>query len=401
MKLLPALLVAVSVLHVVVLPEVAAQEVEALPCPTAQEVSPTAFVMDSHLKKSITAAHTLATGAGIKVAVIDTGVAQHPRLPPLIAGGDLIRAHQQSGVPGEFVDCDGHGTIVAGIIAARPNPGSGWPYDESADDIMGIAPEADIIAIKQTSAYVRTTEDSLVGTLSTLADSIHRAIDAGAHIINISVVSCLPGETSNPAQFQPLNEALDRAEQSGVIVVAAAGNLSTTCEAGSTVYPAHSDTVLAVSARANAHTIAAYSMPSTQQILSAPSTVGAGLSPHDDGFASAIITQSGPSPFEGTSFATPVVSATAALLRQRFPTATPLEIRNRIFQSIDPARGAIDPYRALSFQSPGEPQLTEIALNFPTAPDTSTQTRGTVVIAVLCGLLFLGAVLMGLSKNRS
>ncbi len=385
------------------LPLARAQEVSALPCPAVQEADATSFVMDEHLRESISHAHELATGAGIKVAVIDTGVAPHPRLPPLIPGGDLIGAHQQPRLPGEFVDCDGHGTIVAGIIATRPNTGSGWPFDGSADELIGIAPAAEIIAIKQTSAYVRTTEDSLVGTVSTLADSIHRAIDAGAHVINISVVSCLPGASSDPAQFQPLNSALDRAETSGVIVVAAAGNLSPTCAAGSTVYPAHSDTVLAVSAREQPHVIAAYSIPSSQRILSAPSLVGVGLSPRNDGFANAMLIQSGSSPFEGTSFAAPVVSATAALLRQRFPQATPQEIRDRIIYSSDPARGAIDPYAALSFVPPDSAETTppEITLSFPSAPDTSTQKRGLNILALLGICIVLGVLLKGLSRLKN
>ena len=56
-------------------------------------------------------------GAGVKVAVIDTGVSPHPRLPNLVGGGDYV-------MPGDGLsDCDAHGTWVASLIAARPADG--------------------------------------------------------------------------------------------------------------------------------------------------------------------------------------------------------------------------------------------------------------------------------------
>lgn len=380
-------------------PATRAQEVEALACPEVAIADPSSAVLDEHLAQSLSQAHQLATGAGVMVAVIDTGVSLHPRLPHLIPGGDFVGAHQSPDVPGELIDCDGHGTIVAGIIASQGNPGTGWPYDGSSDPYIGVAPDSGIISIKQTSSYVRTREDSNVGTLSTLAESIHRALDSGAHVINISVVSCLPQSPDEAASFQPLTDALNRAELQGVIVVAAAGNLGQDCPVGSTVYPAHSDTVLSVSARFDSHTLAEYSMPGNQQILSAPSHIQAGLSPRGDGFASHMITTAGESPFEGTSFAAPVVSATAALLRQHFPFATPYEIRARIFNSIDPARGAIDPYLALTQEIyPTTPLVHEIALSVPTPPDDSPRERGILVTAIIVGLLAMLAVLMGLRR---
>ncbi len=57
----------------------------------------------------------LTRGAGQTVAVIDTGVARHPRLPGLIPGGDYVSTGDGTG------DCDAHGTIVAGLIAAAPH----------------------------------------------------------------------------------------------------------------------------------------------------------------------------------------------------------------------------------------------------------------------------------------
>ena len=64
----------------------------------------------------MTAIWRLTRGAGQRVAVIDTGIAAHRRLSHVIAGGDYVSSGDGR------QDCDGHGTVVAGIIAASPDP---------------------------------------------------------------------------------------------------------------------------------------------------------------------------------------------------------------------------------------------------------------------------------------
>ena len=96
-----------------------------------------------------------ATGAGVRVAVIDTGVAPHPEITHLRAGRDFVAADA-------LHDCDNHGTAVAGIIAGRT---------------LGIAPDAEIISVRQTSAHYRDVD---AGNLQTLTDAIHNALDEGA-----------------------------------------------------------------------------------------------------------------------------------------------------------------------------------------------------------------------------
>lgn len=76
-------------------------------------------------------------GAGQRIAVIDTGVSRHPRLPSLDGGGDYV------GTSDGTDDCDAHGTVVAGLIAAQQVEGSGF---------SGAAPDAQIISIRQSSA---------------------------------------------------------------------------------------------------------------------------------------------------------------------------------------------------------------------------------------------------------
>ena len=291
-------------------------------------------------KSALKPAHAIATGRNVKVAVIDTGVAPHPRLlPRLDAGADLLGEHHP------LHDCDGHGTIVAGLIAGAAGP----------DDYVGIAPDSTIISIRQTSAHTR--DDDHGGTLESLTTAIHRALDLGAQVINISVVSCVPGALRTHPDGAKLRQGLDaalrRAEEQRTVVVAATGNIGTNCEPDSIVYPAHSSTVLAVSAQDEPHTIAAYSIPPSGVLLSAPGTTPVGLSP-DVGeppasvFAAGMVTEQGPSSFTGTSFAAPIVSGTAALLKERYPDDTALQIRARIIESADPGTGAVSPYRALT-----------------------------------------------------
>src|SRR5947208_5185761 len=103
----------------------------------------------------------LARGAGQTVAVIDTGVARHRLLPHLVPGGDYV--HTSDGTE----DCDGHGTVVAGIIGAHP--------DSDGSSFSGVAPDATIISIRQSSNKFRAADDpagSGFGDVDTLARAI-------------------------------------------------------------------------------------------------------------------------------------------------------------------------------------------------------------------------------------
>lgn len=190
--------------------------------------------------------HSFATGEGITVAVIDTGVSPHPQLRALRGGSDFVTPEE----PDSLRDCDIHGTAVAGVIAG---------YD------IGIAPRAEIVSIRQTSGHYRhRSEDNLSssGTLETLAAAINSALDERAKVINISVISCVPRKDAHRVDTRDLDAALQRAEDSGAVIVAASGNASSGgCTKEDVVYPAHAATVLAVGALANAHDVAEYSIP--------------------------------------------------------------------------------------------------------------------------------------------
>ena len=310
-----------------------------------------------------------ATGAGVRVAVIDTGVAPHPELRHLRPGADYV-------ADDALFDCDSHGTVVAGIIAGNT---------------LGIAPGAEIISVRQTSAHYRGAEgESVAGDLATLTDAINNALDEGAHVLNLSVVSCVEPGLAERIDTRGLNAALTRAERDGAVVVAAAGNTGADCEPGFTVIPANATTVLAVGAREDAHTIAGYSMAAD---LSAPGHVPYALASAGGGWADGTLTRDGTRPYAGTSFAAPVVSASAALLLQRYPGITPARVRKLIHAAAEHGGGAIDPADVVSQLHPGEtapratltiaPQSNEAS---HTAARFGTVALGVIALAALCAV---------------
>ncbi len=163
---------------------------------------------------------TVSTGASVTVAVIDSGSGPNPDLTQnLISGRSVIRG--RLGDSSIDVDTVGHGTHVAGIIAAQNNNSIG---------ISGVAPNAKILPI-------RILDSRGDGSESDLAQAIRYAVDQGVQVINLS----LGGTTQTGA----LQLALAYAAEKEVLVVAAAGNGGPTA---GTTYPAGNDLTLAVTA---------------------------------------------------------------------------------------------------------------------------------------------------------
>ncbi|MGH3672757.1 MAG: S8 family serine peptidase, partial [Pseudonocardiaceae bacterium] len=170
-------------------------------------------------------AQRLATGRGQRIAVIDSGVAPHPRLTGrLIDGGDYIE--NRSGL----FDCDGHGTAVAGLIAAAPDPATGF---------IGVAPAAQILAIRQASTFYavplreldtgQPLRSPMAGDTVSMARAVLRAVELGATVINISEAACFPA-TPNQVNAPDLQAAVHDAAERNVVVVVAAANTSNTCK---------------------------------------------------------------------------------------------------------------------------------------------------------------------------
>jgi membrane-anchored mycosin MYCP len=176
-------------------------------------------------------------GEGQTVAVIDTGVHPGPRLPNVEPGGDFVDSTDG------LTDCDGHGTLVAGLIAGQPG----------GDGFSGVAPAARLISIRQTSAKYSARTPGEDPTLSraaldvtSLARAIVRAADLGARVINISAVTCLPANKT--VEQTELGAALKYAAvQKDAVIVAAAGNTQggmttgSACESNPLTDPARPD----------------------------------------------------------------------------------------------------------------------------------------------------------------
>ncbi|GAA1610256.1 hypothetical protein GCM10009679_12850 [Saccharothrix algeriensis] len=267
-----------------------------------------------------TRAWDLATGDGVVVAVIDSGVAPHPDLTGRVLSGlDLVDATGNGSN-----DQVGHGTTVAALIAGQGDGRHG---------VAGLAPRAKILPVRVLDAENRYDDARVV------AEAVRWAVDHGAKVINLS----LGGSVTSEA----LAEAIDYAFARDVVVVACVGNVSA---GGSTEiwYPAREPGVLAVTAIApgQRHQRWQGSLTGEQAVLAAPGTDLLGAKP------------GGYWRVQGTSFAAPLVSATAALVRSRFPGMSAADVVQRLIstaQDLGPAGrddefgfGLIDPVAALT-----------------------------------------------------
>ena len=145
------------------------------------------------------AAHRIATGKGIRVAVVDTGAEkEHPDLK----GRLLKTANFVEGGDRTFTR-DRHGTAIAGVIGARANDGIG---------IYGIAPDSDVSVLKA-CWYPEATEAKAQCSSWSLAKAVDAAINNGARIINLSLAG---------PRDELLSKLLETAHQRGINIVAAA-----------------------------------------------------------------------------------------------------------------------------------------------------------------------------------
>ena len=273
----------------------------------------------------------LTHGAGQRVAVIDTGVSPHRQLRNVVAGGDYVSRGDGN------QDCDGHGTVVAGIIAARTN--------SAADHFSGVAPEATVISIRQSSTKFGPKTDSStsgVGDVDTMAKAVRTAADLGASVINISSVACAQADAG--LNDRALGAALAYAvDVKNAVVVVAAGNTGGAgqCPAQSpratwdtvavTVSPAwYDDYVLTVGSLATDGAPSAFTLPGPWVDVAAPGEAVTSLSLVGDGLVKGFTERGRSEALAGTSYAAPVVSGIAALIRSRFPTMTARQVMQRI-----------------------------------------------------------------------
>lgn len=365
------------------------------------------------------------TGQGVSVAVIDTGVTPSPRLPAT-AGGDYIMGGDG------LSDCDAHGTIVASVIAAKPSP---------SDGVAGVAPDASVISIRQSSRAFQASGYSgdgreKAGTVATLARAIVHAANLGARVINVSVTACVPA--AEPLDQRSIGAAVwYAATVKDAVVVAAAGNEGEEgCVQNSLADPLNpadprdwshvktisspswfSDYVLSVGAVTTAGEPIDKSLSGPWLGVAAPGTGVVGLSPQNATPVNAhppMRPGDKPIPFWGTSFSAAYVSGVAALVRAKFPTLSAHQVINRILRTAhNPARGidnrvgygVVDPVAALTFAvppgeltAPGAQSRVLPAPAVPPPPDHRARNSA-IVIAALFGIGALIAPLLALARR--
>ncbi|MEU6640982.1 type VII secretion-associated serine protease mycosin [Saccharomonospora sp. NPDC046836] len=391
------------------------------------------------MQSTLGSAGKFANGQPVRVAVIDTGVTNHPyfggRVKP---GADYVF---NSGQPG-MEDCDGHGTEVAGIIAAAT------PRDNA---FKGVAPDAEIISIRQSSQNYgpdetpeppppppgdnggepgregseeqppgddtppaqnggRTQEESgSAGTLTTLAQAVVHATDMGADVINISINNCRPANGTITTGEQALQAAMRYAVDRDVVVVTAAGNTSDRCaqndqqdpdEPKTIVTPPwFADDVLSVGAIDETGGVAQFSINGPWVSVAAPGTdiISLDPAPGSDRLTNMTIENGEARTIEGTSFAAPYVSGLAALVRAKYPHLDAREVINRIERTAQhPAApggrdnyigyGVIDPMAALTAMVPEEENLQPAsAVSLPSDLPPADDRNWTPVIVALTG----------------
>lgn len=232
------------------------------------------------------------TGQGVKIAIIDTGIDRdHPDLN--VAGGTSCVSYTS-----DYDDDDGHGTHVAGIIAAQNNTRGN----------VGIAPGASIYAVK-------VLDFNGGGLISDIIEGIQWAINNHMDIINLSL-----GDTESNATLEAV---VNQAYSQGILVVAAAGNSGNASGTGDNIaYPARYASVIAVGATDIDNIRAEFSCTGPALEIAAP-----GVDIYSTYFTGSYVTMS------GTSMACPYVCGDLALLKQANPTYTNAQLRALLQQS--------------------------------------------------------------------
>ena len=293
----------------------------------------------------------LTRGAGQTVAVIDTGVSRHRLLPHLVPGGDYVSTGDGT------ADCDGHGTIVAGIIGASPEQGSGF---------SGIAPEATVIGIRQSSSKFRAADEPSgvgFGDVDTLAMAVRTAADMGATVINVSTVACLSikDELDDRALGAALAYAVD---VKNAVVVTAAGNVGSAgqcsdqnpttdprrpgtpnwSDVNTVVTPGwYDDYVLTVGSVGRDGVPSPFSLAGPWVDVAAVGEEIVSLDPDGEGLIDRLVAAGDQRPISGTSYAAPVVSGIVALLRSRAPELTARQVMQRIEDTAQASSAGWDP----------------------------------------------------------
>jgi serine protease AprX len=283
------------------------------------------------------------TGQGVGVALIDTGVSPVEGLDEplkLVDGPDL--SFDASNASLRYLDENGHGTFMAGIIAGRDPSASRDRYATDSTDFLGVAPDAHILSVKVAGADGAVDVSQVLAAIDWVVQ--HRD-DLG---LNIRVLNLSFGTDSTQSYLlDPLAYAAEQAWRHGIVVVAAAGNQGVSADG--VADPAIDPYVIAVGASelgpGGNFTVAPFS--SRGDALRSPDLLAPGksvVSLADPG--SLIYDQYGATGKVGTRFfrgsgtseATAIVSGIAALLVEEHPDATPDQIKALLTSTTAPIK---------------------------------------------------------------
>ncbi|BCW18538.1 hypothetical protein NtRootA9_12460 [Arthrobacter sp. NtRootA9] len=268
-------------------------------------------------ESGITKAWEVSKGAGVKVAVIDSGVdAGHPDLKGAVVGGyDASGAGQPDGQKSVGSKPE-HGTLVATMLAgrghqpadAKPSASPG-PAGQGPDGIVGVAPEAEILSV---STWLGSTNPSGKSDQDQIPEAVRWAVDNGAKVINISLGS------TTPQWPQSWDAAFLYAEQKDVVIVAAAGN-----RVGGNIQVGAPATIPGVL------TVAGLDRKNTASVDASSQGISIGVAaPAEDLLGG--LPGGSYAEWAGTSGSTPIVSGVAALIRSKWPTMSAEQVINRI-----------------------------------------------------------------------
>ena len=282
-------------------------------------------------------------GAGVTVAVVDSGVALHPEIQTMVAAVDFVGLYDPLFAPGGSVDPHGHGTHVAGIIV-----GNGSHSDDAK--FAGIAPEASLVSLRVLDGLGRGRSSDMLAALQWVLD--HKN-EYGIRVLNLS----LGHPVFEAPEVDPLVQAVDALWDAGVVVVCAAGNSGRDGH-GTVTSPCNSRKVITVGATNDRQTldltddtVATYSSrgPTRLSLVAKPDILAPGnriISTRSAGSHLDLLyptnrvagDSSQPDVFEhfelsGTSMASPFVAGAAVLMLEQDPSLNPGTVKARLMLS--------------------------------------------------------------------
>lgn len=351
----------------------------------------------------------LTKGAGVTVAVVDSGVAANPHLDGIVLPGVNLVPDGTDGAG--RTDNYAHGTVIAGQIAAQLISGSG---------VEGLAPDAKILPVRVYAGVEKQLVEAGFGpNTARLAEGIRYAADQGAQIINVSI--------STSEKNATLADAVAYAQQRGSLVVASAGNRTNNDspeqdDKDGARYPAGFSGVIGVAAVGSEGVVTTASIHGPHVSLSAPGQAIASSWPLG---GDCVVGADEPA----TSWATAYVSAAAALVASAHPSETPARWAYRLEATAVRAQpdtrsnvsgwGVVQPYDAIvmvpgtGLRGPKSPFVAASPSASPSAtpeavavvigpgPDAAAITTATGIgVAGLIALGAIGALAIYVSRRR-